>query len=102
LSQIGTYFYRIGQSAQYASTETLRARAAMAGVSGSIAKAGLAAGGAALLFTGAADSLGATNTVMLGMIGGPLGAVAGGFLDLAKAGKKADDITANLSRSMRD
>ncbi|WP_181312461.1 hypothetical protein [Nocardioides campestrisoli] len=72
-------------------------------------RAGLGLGGLALASTGAADGIGVTNSVSLGLIGslaGPWGAAVGGgvglLMDFGNAGDLASESQRTLSRTVAD
>lgn len=90
IGQVGTYFASMGQSAQFASKQTLAARAAVGGFARTAAptlfKSAALGGGLALAMSGVSDSMGlsnATSLALMGSIAGPWGAAIGGGIGLA-------------------
>ncbi len=104
-SDLGVVYSTMATAGARTTRETERMRGAMGRLGVSALKGGAAVGGLALATSGAADSLGLTNTISLGLAGtmaGPVGAgvglAVGAFLDLAEGGKKAGEAIS----SMRD
>ena len=90
IGQVGTYFASMGQSAQFATKQTLAARAAVGGFARTAAptlfKSAALGGGLALAMSGVSDSMGlsnATSLALMGSIAGPWGAAIGGGIGLA-------------------
>lgn len=110
LGQVGTYFYRMGQSAEQASTKTKLARESVRGFTGSLGGLGRGAalmGGLALAGTGVADSMGLSNTMslaLMGTIAGPWGAAIGGgvgaLMDLKAANNDVEESLRDLNEAM--
>lgn len=111
LGQVGTYFASMGQSASNASKKTLAARDSVRGFvreTGRLGRGAALLGGVAIAATGAADSIGLTNTAslaLMGTIAGPYGAAVGagvGFaMDFAAANRDVEEAVKAADEALR-
>lgn len=109
IGQLGTAFYRAGQSAKYASAETLRAREAVHGFGRQVGPAAGLMAGLTVAATGLGQGMGIANTAsmaLMGTIAGPwgaaVGAAAGLTLDLAAVNDDLVDTLERTNAALRD